>query len=328
MIEEIEKIGGNMNNLYLIYGDEEYLIKKELTNIIDNSDAIEDNIIRYNLDDTNVRDVLEEASMISMFDSKKVIICERCNFLTGDNKKEVNHDIDSLIRYINNPFEDVYLIFIVRNSKLDERKKIVKELKKCSKVIECKVLESHNLNNYIYEYFKSNSYIIDMSLVRLIVDKVKYDLSNIINECDKLMNYKDEDKNITKEDIDSVIRDNIEDNIFSLTNAILEKNSKKSIKIYKDLILIGEEPIKLIIMIANQFRLILQVKLMLKNGYKEREMASVIGEHPYRVKLALSSNFTEDNLIENMKKLVKLDYDIKSGNIDKNFGLELFLLNI
>lgn len=317
-----------MDNLYLIYGDEEYLIKKQLTNIIDKSDAIEDNIIKYNLDEVNVSVALEEASMVSMFDSKKVIICEGCNFLTGENKKEVNHDIDSLIRYINNPFEDVYLIFIVRNPKLDERKKIVKELKRCSKVIECQKLESHNLNNYIYEYFKSNSYNIDMSLVRLIVDKVKYDLSNIINECDKLMNYKDDDKNITKEDIESVIRDNIEDNIFSLTNAILEKNSKKSIKIYKDLILIGEEPIKLIIMIANQFRLILQVKLMLKNGYKEREMASVIGEHPYRVKLALSSNFTEENLIENMKKLVQLDYDIKSGNIDKNFGLELFLLNI
>ncbi len=317
-----------MTNLYLIYGDEEYLIKKELTNIINTSNVIDDNIIKYNLNEVNVSLALEEASMISMFDSKKVIICEGCNFLTGDNKKEVNHDIDSLIKYINNPFDDVYLIFIVRNVKLNKKKKIVKKIKKCSKVIECKKLESHNLNNYIYEYFNKNSYNIDMPLVRLIIDKVKYDLSNIINECDKLMIYKDDDKNITKEDVDNVIRDNIEDNIFSLTNAIMQKNSKKSMTIYTELILIGEEPIKLIVMIANQFRLILQVKLMLKSGYKEREMANVISEHPYRVKLALSSEFMIDEIIENMKKLIKLDYDIKSGNIDKNFGLELFLLNI
>lgn len=317
-----------MDNLYLIYGDEEYLIKKELNNIIDKSDVIEDNIIKYNLDEVNVSNALEEASMISMFDSKKVVICEGCNFLTGENKKEVNHDIESLTKYINNPFEDVYLIFVVRNPKLDERKKIVKELKKCSKVIECKKQESHNLNNYIYEYFKNNSYNIDMSNVRLIIDKVKYDLANIINECDKLMNYKINDKNITKEDVENVIRDNIEDNIFSLTNSIMEKNVGKSIKIYKDLLLMGEEPIKLIVMIANQFRLILQVKLMIKNGYKQNDMASVIGEHPYRVKLAMSSNYSEDELIKNIKKLSDLDYDIKSGNIDKNFGLELFLLNI
>ena len=166
-----------------------------------------------------------------------------------------------------------------------------------------------------------------MNLVRLIIDKVKYDLSNIINECDKLINYKDNDKNITKEDIDNIIRENIEDDIFALTNAILQKDTKKSIKIYKDLLLMGEEPIKLIVMVANQFRLILQVKLMIKNGYKQIEMASIIKEHPYRVKLALSSDYSEEELIKNIKKLYKLDYDIKVGNIDKNFGFELYLLS-
>ena len=316
-----------MNNIYLIYGTENYLIKKELNKIIDSSNVVKDNIIRYNLDEVNVLDALDEASMVSMFDSKKVIICEGCSFLTGDNKKNIDHDLNALEKYINNPFDDVYLIFIVKNIKLDERKKIVKLLKKSSKVIECKRVESHDLNNYIYNYFKENNYNIEMNLVRLIIDKVKYDLSNIINECDKLMEYKNEDKNITKEDVENIIRENIEDNIFSLTNAILDKDTKKTIKIYKDLLLMGEEPIKLIVMVANQFRLILQVKLMLKNGYKQIEMASIIKEHPYRVKLALSSNYSEEELIKNIKKLYKLDSDIKTGIIDKNFGFELFLLS-
>ena len=45
-----------------------------------------------------------------------------------------------------------------QNEKLDERKKIVKLIKKHSKVIECKRVESHDLNNYIYNYFKENNY--------------------------------------------------------------------------------------------------------------------------------------------------------------------------
>lgn len=316
-----------MNNIYLIYGNEDYLIKKELDKIINESKVIEDNIIKYNLNEVNVIDALEEASMVSMFDSNKLIICENCSFLTGENKKEINHDIDSLIKYINNPFDDVLLIFLVYNEKLDERKKIVKELKKHSKVINAKKIESHDLNNYIYNYFKEKGYKIEMNLVRLIIDKVKYDLSNIINECDKLIEYKDNDKNITKEDIENVIRENIDDNIFSLTNAILEKNTTKSIKIYKDLLLMGEEPIKLMVMIANQFRLILQVKLMIKNGYKQMDIPNIINEHPYRVKLALNSDYSSNEIIKLIKKLYKLDYDIKTGNIDKNFGFELFLLN-
>ena len=207
-------------------------------------------------------------------------------------------------------------------------KKVVKEIKKCSKVIECKTNENYNLNNYISNYFKTNNYEISQSDVKLIIDKVKYDLANIISECDKLMMYKDENKKITTKDIEDVVIDNIEDNIFSLTNAIMDKDIKRVINIYNDLLLMGEEPIKLIVMIANQFRLILQVKLMVKNGYKERDMASEIGEHPYRVKLASNARFTIKELITYIKKLQKLDYNIKSGNIDKNFGLEFFLLNI
>ena len=89
----------------------------------------------------------------------------------------------------------------------------------------------------------------------------------------------------------------------------------------------GEEPIKLIVMVSNQFRLLLQVKLMVKNGYKQIDMANIIKEHPYRIKLALNSNFSQKEIIDNMKKLYKLDYDIKNGYIDKNFGFELFLLS-
>lgn len=106
-----------MKNVYLIYGEEEYL--KKLNKIIGESGVTNDNIITYNLDEVDVENAIEEVCTVSMFDSNKVIICEKSSFLTGDNKKEINHGIDALIKYINNPFDDVYLIFIVRNAKLD-----------------------------------------------------------------------------------------------------------------------------------------------------------------------------------------------------------------
>ena len=317
-----------MKNIYLIYGLEDYLINKELKKIIDENNIIEDNITKYNLDIENVINAIEEASIVSMFDSKKIVICEGCSFLTGDNKKEINHDIDSLIKYINNPFTDVYLVFIVRKEKLDDRKKIVKELKKNSTVIECNKILSHNLNNYLRNYINENGYNIQNDALSLLIEKSSSNLSNLINECNKIFLYKEDDKNITAIDVDNLVFKNIEDNIFELINAILEKNKEKIINIYNDLLLKGEEPIKLIVMIANQFRLILQVKLMIKNGYKEKDMASIINEHPYRVKLATQTSFTINQLIKYLRQLQKLDFKIKSGEIDKNFGLEMFLLDI
>ena len=91
-----------MDNVYLIYGDEEFLIDKEIKNIINKFNSSIENVARYNLDESNVREAIEDACTISMFETNKIVICEKCNFLTGENKKEVNHDIDSLIKYITN----------------------------------------------------------------------------------------------------------------------------------------------------------------------------------------------------------------------------------
>lgn len=317
-----------MDNIYLIYGLEDYIIDESIKNIIKDNDIVEDNIIKYNLDDVNVSLALEEVSTVSMFDSKKMVICEGCSFLTGENKKEINHDIDSLIKYINNPFNDVYLIFIVRKEKLDDRKKIVKELKKNSTIIEAQKKESYNLNNYIINYVNKNGYNISKKACDKLIEKAGTNLSNLINECNKIFLYKDEDKNIIDIDIENLVFKNIEDNIFELTNAVMNKDKIKIINIYKNLLLMGEEPVKLIIMLANQFRMILQVKLMIKNGYKEKEMATIIKEHPYRIKLAIQSNFSINELKTNLIKLENLDYDIKSGKIDKSFGFEMFLLNV
>lgn len=317
-----------MKNLYLIYGLEDYIIDETIKKIITDNDIVDDNIIKYNLDEVNVSLALEEASTVSMFDSKKLVICEECTFLTGENKKEINHDIDSLTKYINNPFTDVFLVFVVRKEKLDDRKKIVKELKKNSTVIEAQKKENYNLNNYIIDYVNKNGYNMSKNACIKLIERAGNNLSNLISECDKIFLYKDDDKNITEEDIENLVFKNIEDNIFELTNAVMNKDKKKIINIYKDLILMGEEEIKLIVMLANQFRMILQVKLMVKNGYKERDMATIIKEHPYRVKLAMQSNFKINELENYLIKLEELDYSIKSGKLDKSFGFEMFLLNI
>lgn len=317
-----------MNNIYLIYGNENYLIDKKINEIIDKNNIEKENIIKYNLNEVNVKDAIIEASTVSMFQTSKLVICEGCNFLTGENKKEINHDIDMLLNYINNPFDDVYLLFIVQKEKLDERKKIVKELKKLCTVCECMKVESYNLNNYLENYIKDKGYNIKTKDIELIISTAGVDLDNLISEIDKLLIYKDNDKNITSEDIKDLICTNIEDNVFSLTNAIMENNKTKTMKIYEDLTVMGEEPIKLIGMIANQFRLLLQVKLMVNNGYSDNEMISVLKEHPYRIKLAKNSVYSINKLKKNIKELSKLDYDIKSGKIDKNLGFELFLLNV
>ena len=64
-------------------------------------------------------------------------------------------------------------------------------------------------------------------------------------------------------------------------------------------------------------------------GKNNNDIASILNVHPYRVKLAIQNSYyyTESDLIKYIYKLANLDKDIKTGNIDKTLGLELFLIN-
>lgn len=313
---------------YLLYGLENYLIEENINKIIKSTNVSSEDIIKLDMNNDTINTLLVEASTVNMFSNKKLIICDNSIFLSSTDDINSKDSVDELIKYIDNAFSDVSIIFILRQEKIDSRKKISKLVSSISKTYECNKIESYKLNNYLMNYIKDSGYSISSSTVDKLISKTGYELSIIMKELEKLFIYKDGNKKITEEDIDEVITKTLETNIFELTNAIINKEKSKINSIYQDLVLAKEDPLKLLITISNQFRLYLQVKIMRNGGYSEKEIITTLKEHPYRIGLAMKNNYSIDELKDNLEKLSKLDYDIVTGKVDKNFGFEMYLLNI
>mgnify|MGYP005783782811 FL=1 len=100
--------------------------------------------------------------------------------------------------------------------------------------------------------------------------------------------------------------------------------------IYHDLMILNEEPIKLIVLIANQMRLIYQVKLLVRKGYNDKEIGKILSINHYRLKYLRQEgqDYDLNELLECIDQLSKLDVEIKTGKIDKKVGLELFMIRI
>ena len=313
---------------YLIYGLENYLINENINKIIDDLKINGEEIIKMDMNSSTINSLLVEASSVNMFSDRKLILCDNSMFLSSKDDVNSKEDIEELIKYLDHPFEDVHMVFILREETIDSRKKISKLISSISKVYVCNKIENYNLNNYLMDYIRGQGYTISSRTIELLISKTSYELSVIMKELDKLFIYKDKDKKITEEDIEKVITNNIETNIFDLTNAIINKEKSKIDKLYKELIKRKEDPLKLIITLSNQFRLYLQVKIMRNNGFSEKEIVSTLKEHPYRISLALKNDYSIEELKDNLEKLAKLDLDIVSGKVDKEFGFEMYLLNI
>jgi DNA polymerase-3 subunit delta len=312
-----------MNNNYLIYGVDKYLIDKEIDKIIKKNKIDNNSIIRYSLNEDSIDNILEDANTFNLFSDTKLIIVNDANIFTSSN------DIltDKIINYLNNYNDKSYLVFTLLSDKIDNRKKITKVMSDKGNVIDLNKKDVDT--NYIISYLKENGYQINMSDARMILNKVGNNLFSINNELDKLMLFKLEDKVIDKNSIDLLINENIDSSLFALVDSITNKDKDKMLKLYHECLL-ESDPIMIINMLANKYILLYQVKRLISDGYSDDKIAKELEVHPYPVKLArnMCYSYSVKEILDIILKLANLDKDIKLGNVNGEVGLEFLLLSI
>ena len=304
--------------VYLLFGTKDYSINNEIKKICKNIDDM--NISRYDLNNDLTSLVIEDAKTISLFGDKKIVIADNANMFTASTSK----DSELIEDYLKNINEYTDLIFIVHSDKIDARKKITKAIKEKGKIIEFN--DDLDAVSLIRRLFKD--YNIEYSDIKLLIDRVGNNPLIITNEINKIKIYKGNDKNITSEDILNLTNKIIEIDVFKLIDYIVRKDKEHALELYNEMLKVNEEPIKIIVILANQFRIMYQSKELLKKGYSEKDIASILKIHPYRVKLAIqnSRNYTSEMLLKYLNDLADIDIGIKTGTINKDLALELFIL--
>ena len=304
--------------VYLLFGTKDYSINNEIKKICKNIDDM--NISRYDLNNDLTSLVIEDAKTISLFGDKKIVIADNANMFTASTSK----DSEIIEDYLKNINEYTDLIFIVHSDKIDARKKITKAIKEKGKIIEFN--DDLDAVSLIRRLFKD--YNIEYSDIKLLIDRVGNNPLIITNEINKIKIYKGNDKNITSEDILNLTNKIIEIDVFKLIDYIVRKDKENALELYNEMLKVNEEPIKIIVILANQFRIMYQSKELLKKGYSEKDIASILKIHPYRVKLAIqnSRNYTSEMLLKYLNDLADIDIGIKTGTINKDLALELFIL--
>ncbi len=304
--------------VYLLYGTKEFQINEEIKKICKNIDEM--NISRYDLNNDLLSLAIEDAQTLSLFEDKKVVIIENADMFTGSTSK----DSEIVQKYLDNINENTTLIFIVHNDKLDTRKKITKLIKEKGKVLEYN--DELDTISLVRKLFKG--YNIDYKTINLFIDRIGNNPLIIQNEINKIKIYKGNDKNITDEDILNLTIKLIEIDIFKLIDYIVKKDKEKALELYYEMLKMNEEPIKIVVILANQFRIMYQAKELFKKGYSEKDIASILKIHPYRVKLAIQNgrNYTSETLLKYLNDLANIDIGIKTGTLNKDLALELFIL--
>lgn len=321
---------GNLSNVYLITGKEQVFIKeiqKSFKEIM-SAEEREMNFSNFDLEEVSIADLINEAISAPFFGERRLVFAQHPYFLTGERAKNViEQNVDLLIKYIQDPTPSTILVIFASYDKLDARKKITKQLKKLATVVDAGQMEGSALNRTIKADLNKAGYEIDTDALELLVNKTKGNYSLITNQLAKLKLYSLQTKKIDQTAVNELVPQSLEDNVFDLTTQILNKNIYKAEELYDQFLLQKIDPILLVAIIISQLRLLIQIQILSEKGLSEGTIAKNLRLNPYRVKYSYrqAKALNRKRLQVMYSDCVNLDYQIKSGQGDKELLFDLFI---
>lgn len=323
---------GQWSPIYLVQGRETYLQDVARNTFLEAIIAPEDqdlNVGRFNMEEVTVQTAVADAESVPFFGDKRLVIIDKPYFLTGEKEKsKLDHQLDTLQQYLEHPLESTILVIFAPYEKLDSRKKVVKQLKKSAVLIDVNPLDERGTRQWIQQVLKHEAITMDDDTLRHFLEKTQYSLTQAMTELNKLTVAALDTRHITTELVDALVAKSLEQNIFELNDAVLNKQTEKALQLYRDLLLQKEDPLKMNGILLGQLRLLLQVSYLLKEGYHEPEMQKALSTHPYRIKLALQQarRFRIQDLERAYTQLVECELALKSGKGIRDMQFELFVL--
>ena len=236
---ESELKKGDIGSGYVFCGLDEELIKENVNALV--KKVVPDEFMSLNYErldglTTTFNDIENACETMPFFGEKKVIVVYRANFLKDKTDKEGAKLYSEISEYVKNlPPYAVLIMYYLFNDKRDTPKKNKKlgTLDKYIKVVHCDKLKKDKYYKKIEDIFKENGKNIGKIQVRYFGEKVQNNFDIIKSEIDKLCAYT-YGREIEKEDIDKLIANKSEDDVFDLVEYISNKKVDKALDLLED----------------------------------------------------------------------------------------------
>ncbi len=178
---------------------------------------------------------------------------------------------------------------------------------------------------WIQNYVRNQQGEITPQAAALLASLVGSDTHTAVNECDKLLTYVNTQRPIDEADVDLLVTNNTETNVFEMVDALGQQEGRRALALLTRL-LEEQDGMALFGMVVRQFRLLLLAREVLDDGGQERDVAARLKIHPYvaRKVTAQARRFSMSNLENIYHTLVSLDEAIKTGKNDPAVALSMF----
>lgn len=308
--------------VYLLYGEEAYLRRqyreKLQAALLDGGDAM--NSHYYEGKDISLGEVIDLAETMPFFASRRVIVLENTGLFKSGGEK--------MAEYLTEPAETTYVVFVERE--VDKRSRLYKQVQQSGRAVEFAIQDEKTLKRWIAGILKKENMQITEKNAEYFLEKVGTDMENIRAELEKLICYCMGKEVVEQEDIDSICTTRISNHIFDMVTAIGDKQTKKALTLYYDLLALKEPPMRILFLIARQCNTLLQVKQLKNKGFDNKKIGEKTGLPGFVAGkyVQQAAKFKEKELKKAVETCVEAEEAVKMGRMNDNMSVELLIMSV
>ena len=315
--------------LYLLYGEEQFLLDSCLKKIKKRFGDLLQGINYVIIDENSIDDLIYNIESPAFGYDQKLIIVKNSGLFKKDGRKKQGSPIqEKIAEYLMSTEldHDVVIVFIEETV---DKNNVFEAISQNGVIIEFKELDENSLARRLKQIAAMYKVTISDQNVKYLIEVSGTNMQYLINEIRKLIEFAGPNGTIDKDAIDKLAIKQIDSVIFDLTDNLGNKQTQKALEVLNGLIYNKEPLQKILVTLYNHFKKLYLCSIALKNN---RDIASSIGLKPNQTFLVNKYKrqlnfFQESSLRKLLEEFVNLDYNSKNGKIDLEIGLKSILCN-
>ena len=321
---ESELKRGRFCAVYLLYGPEEYLLRRAVSLFKEKvvpPEAMAFNFAECNGHDGDPARIVAEANTFPIMSPRRLVLVTEVENLNTEGH-------EALASYAGKPQEKTVLVLMA--AELDRRTGFFKRMAERACVVELPRLKGAALERWAATFFSRRGFRISPAALAKLVDLAGSDLLTLSSEMEKLLLYSAKEKEIRDSAIDELIQGSRQHGIFELTSAMGRRDRKLALRLLGNLLEAGEPPLVIVTMMARHFRQMIIAKELLEAGRQAHE----IGRATQVPEFALPEFLRQVRAIEvetarkMYQRLARIDRSFKSSSPDERMLLEHLICSL
>ncbi|MBR3756035.1 MAG: DNA polymerase III subunit delta [Firmicutes bacterium] len=328
---------GNIDKVILMHGVEQYLVKWAVDTLVKKYVNPAVKAMDYVLldDDATCSQVIEAAETFTMFSERRVVWVRDFKPLNSDAPRGYSKDeIKVLAEYLSSSNDSTILIF--SSEEIKASAVLTTAIKSAGQVYDFTTIEKPDLVSFARKRFHAAGIDITPGGIHALIDATgyyhkesDYRLFHFDHDIQKIIAHSDGIR-VTENDIMETVHGDMDTFVFDMLDGISNNQKEKAFSILYNMMHGGSDAFSIIGAIVSQFEMMLSVKQMREEGLNPTAIHKRLGGSEFRIKkmLPYANRYSVDKLKEILSSIYEVDRNIKTGLLDPQLALEMFIAGI